>query len=253
MNKTLVFYGGRPKGNTYKTVSEALRHLDADHVQWLHTRDLELPLCRGCMACILRGEGSCPHYDIMGPLREKLDAADLIILASPVYSLSVCASLKNVIDHFSYLFHRPAMMGKTFLCVTTTAGAAAGSTARYLASVTRWWGAEAVETLPIIVADMDIDVKRFEDKIRKTAEKLKKAAPSRPSWGNVLRFAVFRGSALMQSEGSADYAYWREMDWLNKAYYRKTPPMPLRTVFSRLLTSSFAAYYIKPHRKDKTQ
>lgn len=242
MEKALVIWAGRNKGNTYEATRTALEALGVKGVRWIHTADLDLPLCRGCMACILRGESHCPHAAVTLPLRRQMDEASLIVLASPVYSLAVSAPLKNVIDHFSYLFHRPAMTGKAFLAVATTAGAGAGGTARYMASTARWWGAENVARLAIAVRAMSVDMTGHAPAVRKAAARLTARRPARPPWANVLRFGVFKGGALGQGAGP-DYEYWREKGWLDAPYYRETPPMPLRAAFGRMLASATAASY----------
>lgn len=55
----------------------------------------------GCMACNACGmNGPCVQKDDFAPLREKLLAADAIVLATPVYYFGVSAQIKSVIDRF---------------------------------------------------------------------------------------------------------------------------------------------------------
>ena len=58
--------------------------------------------CIGCNTCFFEDEAHCPHADRMQPIAEAMDAADLIILASPLYTMGMSGSMKNLMDHFAY-------------------------------------------------------------------------------------------------------------------------------------------------------
>ena len=79
--------------------------------------------CLGCANCILHGEDKCPHYGKTAPIVERMEKADLIILATPVFVGSCTGALKELLDHFAYMWlvHRPkeVMFGKTGLIITS--------------------------------------------------------------------------------------------------------------------------------------
>lgn len=52
--------------------------------------------CRGCYACM--GSGRCAQKDDMAQILDEMIAADVIVLATPVYFYTMCAQLKTVID-----------------------------------------------------------------------------------------------------------------------------------------------------------
>ena len=54
--------------------------------------------CTGCVACGY--EGPCVQDDGMGAVRAKLLAADMVVLATPLYYYGMTAQLKAVIDRF---------------------------------------------------------------------------------------------------------------------------------------------------------
>lgn len=55
------------------------------------------------------GEDHCPLRDDVSEIKKKIDDADIIILASPVYVEDVSGLLKNWIDRMAFVCHRPAV------------------------------------------------------------------------------------------------------------------------------------------------
>jgi multimeric flavodoxin WrbA len=52
--------------------------------------------CKGCYAC--GGNGECVQEDDMSRILGGMMAADVIVLATPVYFYTMCAQMKTVID-----------------------------------------------------------------------------------------------------------------------------------------------------------
>src|SRR5512138_806726 len=63
---------------------------------------LEYESCRGCNAC--HRTGACVLKDEAGPLLERMAAADVLAVASPIYSMGITAELKALIDRAQYLW-----------------------------------------------------------------------------------------------------------------------------------------------------
>ena len=59
---------------------------------------LDISPCTGCVACGY--EGPCVQHDDMDALRKKILAADMLVLATPLYYYGMSAQLKTVIDRF---------------------------------------------------------------------------------------------------------------------------------------------------------
>ena len=74
--------------------------------------------CLGCNACYRNG-GACVQADDMAEIREAMLAADVIVLASPIYFYSMPAQLKAVLDRTYAFFSQLA--GKTFYFLVTCA------------------------------------------------------------------------------------------------------------------------------------
>ena len=73
-----------------------------------------------CMACYGCAESHvCVRKDDMSMVLEALKAADVIVLASPVYFYSICAQMKMMIDRC--LADYQAIKNKTFYLIVTAA------------------------------------------------------------------------------------------------------------------------------------
>jgi multimeric flavodoxin WrbA len=68
-------------------------------VEKVHLCDQEIHFCTGCETCVKTGAG-CVQQDDMAALIEKVHAADVFVLATPIYFMSVSAQLKVFIDRF---------------------------------------------------------------------------------------------------------------------------------------------------------
>ena len=94
---------GSPKknGNTAvlldKVIEGILSKNDADH-EIIYLQDCDIKPCRGCKVCKRDRLSVCAIDDDMQEIYKKLDEADLIIMATPIYWWSVSAQLKLLID-----------------------------------------------------------------------------------------------------------------------------------------------------------
>lgn len=92
-------------GNSESAIDTVLNAVRAYAVtEKIVLSDLSIAPCKGCGAC--EKLGRCILEDDFQPLAEKILAADVLILASPVYSLSVCAQAKVLIDRCQVFWSR---------------------------------------------------------------------------------------------------------------------------------------------------
>ncbi len=119
MKKVLILEGSpRRNGNSAILSEEFTRGAEeagcsVEKVQIAHKK---IAGCLGCNGCYRNG-GSCVQKDDMAEVREKMLAADVIVLASPIYFYSMTAQMKAVIDR-SYAFYQQ-LAGKTFYFIIT--------------------------------------------------------------------------------------------------------------------------------------
>jgi multimeric flavodoxin WrbA len=58
--------------------------------------------------------------------------SDGVIFVSPAYCQNVTALMKNFVDRFAYIFHRPRFFNQKALIISTTCGAGLKETLNYL-------------------------------------------------------------------------------------------------------------------------
>ncbi len=73
--------------------------------------------CRACGIC--KASGRCPQQDAVAPYLESMMAADVIVLATPVYFYTMCAQLKALIDRTVAIY--PRLTHKQFYFIMTMA------------------------------------------------------------------------------------------------------------------------------------
>ena len=228
----VVFYGNLRHGSTWHCTQQILQQIQllepAEVSEFSLPRDLP-HFCSGCFSCICNGEETCPHVSHTRPIVEAMVAADLIILASPVYGLDVSGAMKALIDHLCFLWmsHRPhpAMFQKIGLTVTTSAGAGLGHATKTMKNSLVFWGVQNVFTFKFPVAAMKWDdiTARNQEKIAKRAKTLatrivRAARSPRRLLNPVFRsffFALMRDMQKKNDWNPLDRAHWEKLGWLS--------------------------------------
>lgn len=101
MSKKVLILSGSPRrgGNSDTLCDSFLKGaIEAGNdAEKIFIRDKDIGYCVGCYHCAEHG-GRCVFDDDMPYVLERMLAADVIVLSSPVYFYSVDAQLKTVID-----------------------------------------------------------------------------------------------------------------------------------------------------------
>lgn len=114
--KVLGIYGSpRQGGNTDILLAEALKGAKeaGAKVESLRVCDFKITPCRGCHAC--SREGICVIQDDMQAIYPRLLAANIVILASPIFFYGVTGWAKALVDRSQalwarkYTLHDPAL------------------------------------------------------------------------------------------------------------------------------------------------
>jgi len=121
----IIGISGSPRGrqsNTRRLVQRVLEGALAcgAEAELIDLGEVNVGYCTACGACHVSGK--CPVKDDFGPVREKMLAADGIVLGSPLYFNAVTAQLKAVIDRLSHVVHCQLFLGK-YACSVATSGA----------------------------------------------------------------------------------------------------------------------------------
>lgn len=101
MRKKVLILSGSPRrgGNSDLLCDEfACGAREAGHdVEKIFVSSQKIAPCLGCYAC-KKHAGECVQKDDMAEILQKMIAADVLVLASPVYFYAVSAQIKALID-----------------------------------------------------------------------------------------------------------------------------------------------------------
>jgi multimeric flavodoxin WrbA/putative sterol carrier protein len=197
----------------------------------VHLADLDIRYCTGCAFCMEKG--ACWIDDDHRRVTGKLFSAQGIILASPVYFLSVTAQMKTFFDRSLAFGHKPRTTWKPGLAVCVSAGLGETNVAGYLEFLLRtfgafpvgaltamavhpggFWGKEAVEAR---AADLARDLARAVKENRRY-----------PATDRDLRFYQFMGSLVKSQKDTVmkhDFKHWQEHGFYEgfQAYIQQSP------------------------------
>ena len=124
MNKKVFVLAGSPRkgGNSDLLCDELIRGAKeaGNTAEKIYIQELTIAPCRACYGC--RGTGKCVQKDSMTDLLEKMIAADVIVLATPVYFYSMAGQMKTMIDRT--LPRYTEMKDKEFIFIATAAAGA---------------------------------------------------------------------------------------------------------------------------------
>lgn len=124
-----LFCSPRREGNTDLLLNELFRGVrdEGAETEKVDACHLRIAPCRGCGTC--GRTGRCVIADEMQEVYDRIDAADTIVLASPIYFYNVTAQCKMLIDRCQALWSRKYILRRTsrlkrgfFLSVGATKG-----------------------------------------------------------------------------------------------------------------------------------
>ena len=242
--KILVVMGSPRKGESYKAVQKIeslMQAMGEVEFEYLWLKDAKLLPCRGCHACIKLGEQKCPLKDDTLDIQARMQAADGLILATPVYSQQVSYLMKLFIDRYSYLWHRPRLFGKFVLGVAAGGGQFA-STLKYIKACSEAWGCTYVTGLGVAHPDALVPKMRakLEQDLQKTARHFFDAVQAgtvpAPSLGKLLWFRMWRINArACRGENPTDFGYWQEKGWFEQGYYTGARIHPIHRLLASVI------------------
>jgi multimeric flavodoxin WrbA len=90
-----------------------------NNVEKIFLKDKKINYCTGCGVCF-NGEKNCSQKDDMADILNKMIAADVIVLATPVYFYTMCGQMKTFIDRTCARYTE--IKNKDFYFIITAAG-----------------------------------------------------------------------------------------------------------------------------------
>lgn len=223
--KILAIISSPRKQNTYNAIKsiESIHKEKYDcEYEYLFLNKVDLKGCIGCHLCLTRGEDFCPLKDDRDIIIDKIESADGVILASPNHTMNVNWRMKNFIDRYSYLMHRPRFFNQGFM-VLITSGSYRGVKEAMKALVLMGSGGKVISKIGVTNSPGMNNRKR-----KKQSKKLKKEAIKfinnmnkpfvyKPSFGDLIWFSVFKAiSKETEKEAPADYEYYSKRNFFVK-------------------------------------
>ena len=117
--KVLIINGSpRAKSNTATALDEMVKVFSAEGIETEVVKIGNMPV-RGCIACgSCFKNGRCVFDDVVNELAPKFEAADGLVIASPVYYASANATLIACLDRLFYSTHfdKTMKVGASVVC-----------------------------------------------------------------------------------------------------------------------------------------
>lgn len=113
--KMLVLLGSPRKGGNSETLARKVGEAMEENgwtVDYIRLNDLQLRSCQGCGGC--EKTGVCVVKDDMTGVYEAVDAADRLLLVSPVYFYGLSGQAKSCGDRFQARWSRKYLLGIRF-------------------------------------------------------------------------------------------------------------------------------------------
>ena len=104
--KVLILNGSpRPQGNTSIALAEMEKIFEKEGIETelIHIGNKDIRGCIACGSCYAKGK--CAFDDIVNEIAPKLEAADGLVAATPVYYASANATLIALLDRLFYSTH----------------------------------------------------------------------------------------------------------------------------------------------------
>ena len=246
MKNVLLILGSPRKKNTLKLaelVMENMKSYGNFNFQYIFLSEINLQTCKGCMLCIKNGDDKCPINDGLKMLYEKMEQADGVIFASPVYVMQITAIMKNFIDRFAFMCHRPRFFRKQAFVITTTGQVGAKPVLKYLSGVAEIWGFQNILKFSLSTPPFDKEFSPTDKEKQKIKNLSKKFAENinlgkvNPSFGQVIMFEIQKKMFLQPKIAEvmkADYSFFsKEKD---HHFHQNIKPNILYSVLAKLLS-----------------
>ena len=244
--KILAFVGSPrcEESWTYKYMCMIEKHMQAIQpveFEYIFVYRLNVPFCDGCLKCIEVGESACPEFETIGPIAEKMNAADGLVLGSPIHTFNITGLMKNFVEYFMYKRNRPSFFGKKAIVTATAAGGGHTVVLDFLEQTANAWGCDVVSRVGI--SSTQVKKPRYLQKMEAVAkdvaqtfiDEINKGELGSPKFRHLMNFRGMQNMTRNQKD-SINYQYWAERDWLDAAYYTDVPINP----FARMMAGYIA-------------
>lgn len=118
-NVIIITSSPRKGGNSDTLANEFANGAKAagNSVEIIAVKDVKLQFCIGCMYC--QTHDKCVLDDKMNTLYSRIQHADVLVFATPVYYYSISGQLKTFLDRLNPLFPRNNSFKEVYLLATS--------------------------------------------------------------------------------------------------------------------------------------
>lgn len=253
--KILAFIGSPRNEDSYtykciRMIEDRMSSIQPTEVEYFFLQKVGLPFCDGCLHCVSIGEHACPEFTKVGPIAEKMDLADGLILGAPVHTFHVTGLMKNFCEFFMYKRNRPSFFGKKAIVTATASGGGHQNVLDFLEGTASAWGCDVVTRMGISSSQMKKHA--YQERVAAVVEEvaqtfvreINKGELGSPKFSALMNFRAMQNMTSNQ-KGSVNFRYWQERDWLDAEYYTKVKINPL----ARIMAGHIARKMRKSTRK----
>jgi multimeric flavodoxin WrbA len=200
--KITVINGSPHKGNTFQLVQRIESYFQKSkdtQFSYIHLALCNLKTCLGCFQCIRNGHTNCPLQDDQQQILNEMLSSDGIILVSPVYNYNVSSIMKNFIDRFSFIGHRPIFFNQHLLIASSAAGIGLRQIKNYMTNfIGDIWGFRSTSFIGFIKSpsvDINTALSKIEPKIERYSNHFQKKINNskwKPSFHHIDQFCTMR-------------------------------------------------------------
>jgi multimeric flavodoxin WrbA len=257
MKRILAVIGSPRKGETYKAVQkfeEELKKNEEIQIEYIMLGKYGFNDCTGCHNCINKGQEFCHENLKVRELQDKMENADGVILATPVYNQHVTSLMKKFLDYYTFFWHRPAMFGVKFFGISSGGGMFV-PVEKFLKMNTENWGGIWTGFLGVPHYEgltdkyrkkCDID---FHKKAVEFLEAMEVKDLPKPTLGKLLWFNMWKMNAeVCKEDNPKDFSHWTESKWFNMNYYYSVQVGIIKNAVVKVLSKLARNYMRKVYR-----
>jgi multimeric flavodoxin WrbA len=248
--KILALCGSPKRGNNYAMlnfIGERFPNLDYKIIM---LNEVNLEQCKGCYLCIDRGEELCPLKDDRDMILEEIDAADGVIMATPVHVNHVSALTKHFIGRIGFLGHRPRHFDKYLMPMAIAGGFGADEAAKHIDSIFSVFGFNVVPSLELYISAKEEREKQVHkdntiNAMNKFIEEIEKGQTRghlpEPTLLRMIYFRIFKAVSEVNPTAVADYEYYKD----KSDYYYSTKMNPIKKMLANRIAGKEIAKMVK--------
>ncbi|NPC93160.1 flavodoxin family protein [Bacillus sp. WMMC1349] len=218
MKNIFVYVGSRNKSSRIVSYTNNILNVTKHKLKGEVNIDLLTPLdfylhpSTGCKNCF--NKGSCPN-DILenddgALIKEKIEKADLIILASPVYSHNVSSDMKLLIDRLSYWAHLFKLIGKPSIVIASAESNGADFVTDYLGKVLSFMGSKVELKTSFVNSEDNLRENKLDEIVTHILKICSSDYKLTPSVNQEVTFQTLKLLLQNYPESHFEYKYWKE-------------------------------------------